>query len=209
MKVKSIDGFDLLAPLYDPLARLIFGKSIRNSQFCFIATLPANSKVLILGGGTGWLLTELVRQKPDCEVWYVESSSKMIASAQRLISGTNLHFIQGTVEDMPAAAYDVVITNFYLDLFSFSTLQKIIPLIYSASKSSVIWLATDFVDRGKTWQHVLLGVMYLFFRVVCRIESTQLANWQGALSDGGFQKDKSKSFYRGFIESTVWSQKTR
>src|SRR6187402_1340927 len=73
-----MNGFDRLAPVYDKLAGLVFGKAIVDAQLVFLDRVRAGDRILILGGGTGWLLEKLLRKQPVCEVWYVESSSRMI-----------------------------------------------------------------------------------------------------------------------------------
>ncbi len=204
MKSNSFNGFDLLASVYDPLAWLVYGRSIRDAQTCFLNRIPSQAKVLILGGGTGWLLTELHRVKTDCEVWYIESSAKMLAMARQHNSRSNIHFIHGTIKEMPHAGFDVVITYFFLDLFSAPTLRKMIPFIFSASKPSVLWLVTDFVDRGKWWQQALLKVMYLFFRLICRIEAERLPAWDKTILQSGLKRIGTNHFYGGFIESAAY-----
>ena len=76
--VKMPKGFDLIAPYYDSLARLVFGDSIRHCQLEYLDKIPPGAQVLILGGGTGWLLGELMKINPSCRVWYLESSIKML-----------------------------------------------------------------------------------------------------------------------------------
>ena len=49
-----MNGFNSIAPVYDALATLVFGRSIRNAQLCFLGDIGYRGKVLILGGGTGW-----------------------------------------------------------------------------------------------------------------------------------------------------------
>lgn len=206
MKRASRNGFDLLAPVYDLLARLIFGRSIIRSQTCFLADVPHSSKVLILGGGTGWLLSGLLGLKPDCEVWYVELSGRMLALARRRNIAGNIHFIHGTLASVPVVRFDVVITHFFLDLFSVPALPTMVQEIVSLSKPTALWLAADFVDRGKWWQRFLLRAMYLFFKWTCRIDADKLPDWDRTLQDAGLKKIVARRFYRGFIESSVYSR---
>jgi tRNA (cmo5U34)-methyltransferase len=56
MSVRVARGFDRLAPFYDSLARLIIGKGIKQSQLHFLNHLRDKTKLLVLGGGTGWIL---------------------------------------------------------------------------------------------------------------------------------------------------------
>lgn len=208
MKSKSFNGFDLLASFYDPLARLVYGRSIRDAQTCFLNRIPLQAKVLIIGGGTGWLLAELLLVKPECEVWYVESSARMLGMARQRNPHVNIHYIHGTSEELPRAGFDVVITHFFLDLFPAATLQKMIPSIFASTKPSVLWLVADFVDGGKWWQQALLNVMYLFFKVICQIQAKSLPFWDTTMRQSGLTKICTHHFYGGFIESTAYCKAT-
>jgi len=205
--VKTNSGFDFLAPVYDSLARLIFGKSIVVSQTWFLDQVQPNSKVLILGGGTGWLLKELEKQNPTCEVWYAEASSKMIEKTQSRVLSEQVHLIQGTEEDIPSQSkFDFIITNFYLDLFSDEKLKSVIQRINNHTSQSTIWLVTDFVNNGTWWHRWMLKIMYTFFRIVCNIKASHLPDWSKELSDQGWMEINSKSWYRKFIKSVVWQR---
>jgi ubiquinone/menaquinone biosynthesis C-methylase UbiE len=201
----TVNGFDRLASHYDRLARLIFGKSIVEAQTCFLGVIPPFSNVLILGGGTGWLLAELLQRRPKSEVWYIESSANMLTMAmEKSKHHSQVHFILGTEKDIPTFEFDIVIAPFFLDLFSPPTLQKVIERISLASKPSTLWMIADFVNQGKWWQRFLLKVMYSFFRQVCRIEAHALPPWAAILDQSGLAIVDRCFFYGGFIESAVY-----
>lgn len=206
MNSAALNGFDRLAFCYDALARIVFGKQIVAAQRCFLDTIPDGSNVLILGGGTGWLLAEVCRRKPDCKVWYIEASQRMIAlSKEKIMSDANIYFIHGTEQSIPPRIQvDVVITNFYLDLFSDGSLKKILPRIMGVTTGGTCWLATDFVYEGKWWQSVLLKIMYRFFRITGGIEARRLPQWQLSLQHAGLVSYQEKTFFGGFIKSVVY-----
>ena len=201
-----MSGFDYVAPLYDPLVRLVFGKSIVDAQTYFLNQIPQRSRVLILGGGTGWLLEELLCLEPTCSVWYVEKSSKMIDRSRKRKINNRVYFIHGTEENIPAdLKFDVIITNFYLDLFHNSSLKDVLQHIHHYTLPSTRWLVTDFIDVGKWWQRLLLKVMYTFFNVVCNIEAHQLPAWHQQMQRDWVEIN-SKSWYGNFIRSNVWQR---
>jgi len=205
--VKTNSGFDLLAPIYDSLARFVFGKSIVDSQTWYLDKIPADSRVLILGGGTGWLLEELRKRNSSCTVWYIEISQKMIERACHRDLKPTVHFIQGTEKEIPAnQKFDVVITNFYLDLFSEKALKEVVDRINSHTTTSTLWLVTDFVNGGKWWHKLILKTMYLFFKLVCGIEANHLPEWFAQLRSQGWREANTKVWYSHFIKSTVWSR---
>lgn len=202
----TLNGFDKLAAVYDDLASFVYGKSIKNSQRHFLHHIPTKAKVLILGGGTGWLLKEIMLLRPACEIWYIEASEKMIALSKSKIVKENIHFIHGTENDIPPISFDIVITNFYLDLFAQQSIDKVIGKIKSSLETKSSWLVTDFLDQGKLWQKIMLRMMYSFFHYVSQIESKSLQDWNSALQENGMTKKEAKSFYNGFIESCVYNK---
>src|SRR5579872_6146211 len=113
-----LNEFDGISTIYDQLSQLVFGENLVESQKTFLKKIPNQSTILILGGGTGWILVELLKAQPNCEVWYIEASQKMISlSKEKTKSDNRVHFIHGTEDQIPDVKFDVVITNFYLDLF--------------------------------------------------------------------------------------------
>ena len=202
----KLNGFDRIAFIYDFLAKLVFGKSIIDSQKFFLSNISDNSKVLILGGGSGWLLSEFLKQKPNCEVWYIEASEKMISLSKGKIENIrNVHFIHGTEQDIQLSIkYDVLITNFYLDLFTNHQLLNIITKIRSVMKAEAQWIVTDFVNNKRWWQSIMLKVMYWFFRITCSIESRQLPEWNRLVEKAGVKEVSSKAFYSGFIKTALY-----
>lgn len=198
-------GFDLLAPVYDQLARLVFGKDIVHAQLFFLDRIRARDRVLILGGGTGWLLEELLKKQPHCEVWYVEASLKMMNLAKKKCANqSNVHFIQGTQWAIPSTMFDVVIMNFFLDLFSEEQIDGLIGKIKPITKPDGIWLVTDFEKEDKWWQHVLLIVMIGFFRLTCGIEAKRLPDLRSIFRKHGVVEIKSRSYFRRFIKTGVY-----
>jgi len=201
----ALNGFDKIAFIYDFLAKLVFGKSIIHSQKYFLSRIPDHSKIVILGGGTGWLLAELLKVKPNCEVWYIEASEKMIALSRNKINTEQaIHFIHGTQLAIPLSLkYDVVITNFYLDLFTDRQLADVAKKIRSSLKPGSLWIATDFVC-SRRWQKMLLKIMYRFFRITCNIESQQLPEWNNAIQRVSLIKIESIFFYKDFIQTILY-----
>lgn len=200
-------NFNLIAPVYDRLARLVFGKSIVRSQTWFLNEVPANARVLILGGGTGWLLEELIKSAPTINVVYIEASTKMlqITTQRKLNDKTTL--ILGTEENIPSHAFDVVITNFYLDLFPEEKLNDIIQKITTRTTAASVWIATDFVLDSKWWQRVMLKIMYVFFRAASSIEASHLPTWGKSMLQHAWTEQDSKLWYRGFIKSVLFRRR--
>lgn len=193
-------NFDSVAWFYDPLTQLVFGNRLKKSQIRFLATIPPGSTVLILGGGTGWILDELFAHTPDCRVYYVESSRAMLERARAHGKGFKVAFKSGSWEQLPDIDFDAVITHYFLDLFSDRTLEQVSAAVNARLKQDGTWLVTDFVC-STTWHRVMLWVMYRFFRVTCGIDALQLPDWEGRLGRLGYVPKEYEYFYGGFMKS--------
>lgn len=204
--MQPLNQFDRVAFLYDAMARLVFGKTIAEAQKYFLKDIADGSLVLILGGGTGRLAKELLKAKPNCRIVYVEASSRMIELARKETGHSDkINFFHGTEENIPAIKFDVVITNFYLDMFTPESLAGVSARIKSALKTHSLWIATDFVDEKKWWQALLLKLMYWFFRSACRIESQTLPDWKEAIENQAMIKTATQTYYAGFIHTVKYT----
>ncbi len=197
-------GFDRVASAYDFLARLVFGKSIVEAQEYFLSEIKNEDRVLILGGGTGWILNSIFKASNPSEIWYVDSSQRMIEiSKTRITNPAKVHFVQGTIESIPEnLKFDVIITNFFLDVFKDHELPCLIKGIVGRMERGSIWLCTDFTDTGKLKHKVLLNMMYSFFIWCANLKNNTLPNWEKNLT--GLLLIKEKIWWDGFIKSTVF-----
>ena len=200
-------GFDKLAGVYDMLTIFVFGKSMRNAQRHHLLHIKEHVTILILGGGTGWLLDDILRNKANCEVWFLDISKEMIALAKKRNTGNNrIHFIQATEEAIPREImFDVIITNFYLDLFS-GSLPAVLKRILHQFSESGKWIVVDFVNEDRWWQQAMLRAMYLFFRMMCSIEAKALPSWREHMMRLGLILKDHQKFFCGFIHANVYQK---
>lgn len=210
MNKTPLNTFDRIAWVYDGLARLVFGRSVVNAQLQYLSCIKEKSSVLILGGGSGQVAEELIRRCPSAHIWYIEASSQMISLTQlRNIPQQNITFIHGTEESIPEnCVFDAIITSFYLDLFPDTAQRKIIKKITSFLAPEGTWLVADFVDERKIWQRFLLKVMYSFFRVVSKIQATELVDWRKNMCSQGMTKVEATPFFGGFITSVLYKRES-
>lgn len=201
--MRKLNRYDFLAPYYDRLAAIVFGKSIWKSQVEFIHVIPDHTRILILGGGTGQIAKELLLTKKDCKIWYVEASSAMISIARiRVANHPNIVFIHGTEEHIPIQSFDVIITGFFVDQFSESEITEMVSSLHRKMNPAAVWLVTDFVNE-KWWHRMLLKVMYIFFRLTTGIPVTTLPRWE-QIFNKHLKHVSEHTFYSGFIKSVLF-----
>lgn len=204
---ESLNRFDWIANYYDSLSKVIYGKTLERSQLFFLSQVPNNSRILILGGGTGKILSTLLKMNDSCRISYVEASARMLSLARKQIPARldkRVQFIHGMQSSVPDHDFDIIITNFYLDMFSAPRLPGICADVNSKLRRGGLWFITDFVDQKKWWQAILLWTMYRFFVLTCGIEGSNLPDWQNALRAIGLREESVKLFYGGFIKSSVF-----
>ncbi|WP_295801858.1 class I SAM-dependent methyltransferase [Mucilaginibacter sp.] len=192
---------------YDGLSRLVYGRALINAQVYLLQFVPANSSVLIVGGGTGWILEELTKIHPSgLSLTYVEIAADMMARSMRRNTGLNsVAFINNAIENVAInEEFDVVITPFLFDNFTEATAQKVFNYIHQLLKPGAIWLNADFQLTGKWWQSVLLKSMFLFFRMLCKIEASQLPDVERLFILGGFKVLEGNCFYGDFVVARVY-----
>src|SRR5688500_699824 len=161
---KPLDQFDWLAKYYDPLARLVFGNALQLSERHFLHLVPPGSTVLIVGGGTGRVLKHIFEHNPTCHVWFIEASRQMLSRASRNLEARyaeRVKFVYGTEASISRGVkFDVIITNFYLDLYPDKELLDVCTILNEKLNEKGLWLASDFHEGGKWWQRLMLSVMY-------------------------------------------------
>jgi tRNA (cmo5U34)-methyltransferase len=210
---RFISNFDWIAPVYDLLASVVFGRKLQQAQVVFLTDIPPNASVLLAGGGTGWLLEQLLVERTPKRVLYLEASARMVALAsQRIIQKAVLGTVEYRVDTImhlhKGEQFDIIITPFLLDLFPEEALQSpLIPQLENALKPNGIWLVTDFIGTDVWWQKTLLWAMIRFFRLTAGIETTQLADWQRLLAEAGLSLQKRQPCVGGMVSTEVWALK--
>lgn len=203
-----VNSFDFISRVYDTLARVVFGDAIRRSQLTYLHELADSKRILILGGGTGWLLLEVLKANPAGHITYIEASEKMLSRSKtccREYDRGRVEYIHGTEELLTGyGLFDAVIANFYFDLFTDASLQRVAKKIALASVDGAVLLATDFRKPRSAAQRILLRTMYFFFKVVANIEASALPDWSRDICNYGFTEIKASWFYNDFISSVVF-----
>ncbi|WP_179413180.1 class I SAM-dependent methyltransferase [Mucilaginibacter sp. E4BP6] len=194
---------------YDSLARLVYGNALINAQVYLLKRISLNSKILIVGGGTGWILEEITRIHPSgLQITYVEIAPDMMAQSKKRNVGNNqVTFINDAIEnvDLPKD-FDIALTPFLLDNFIEENLNKIFSSIAALLKPKAFWLNTSFQLTGKWWQQVLLKTMFIFFKVTCGIEASKLPGIDKCFEENGFKLIEQQSFFGDFIGAKIFKK---
>lgn len=197
------NNFNIVAPFYDSLAKLVFGYQLELAQRSFLDDIKAGSKVLIVGGGTGKII-EWLPSDSNLQVDYVELSDAMISRAeQRNLKDNHVSFCAQDILET-SGSYDVIITNFFLDCFDGDKLDAIIAHVNSSLKVGGQWLVTDFAPPTNARQRILLWAMHTFFQLVTRLESKGLQDIKGRLVAFGLKLSMEAFFSKQMIFSALF-----
>ena len=205
-------NYDTIAPVYDFISRMVFGKAILNAQVSLLKCLPVGDcRLLIVGGGTGWILEELAKQRPNgVTVDFVEASNEMIQLSRKRNCGENsVNFIHCPIEDFKAPyLYQAILTPFVLDNFEEQKAKQVFTQLDKLLAEGGTWLYSDFVyDKTNSpyWQKGLLKLMYFFFRVTTKIETNRLANID-TYFEKGYNKEMEARYYFDFIKAIAYTK---
>ena len=205
-------NYDTIAPVYDFISRMVFGKAIVNAQVGLLKCLPVGDyRVLSVGGGTGWILEELAKQRASgLTVDFVEASNEMIQlSKKRNCGGNSVNFIHCAIEDFKAPfLYQAVLTPFVLDNFEEEKAKQVFTQLDKVLAKDGLWLYADFVydkTNSPAWQKGLLKLMYFFFRVTTKIETNRLVNIDTYFKKG-YSKKMEARFYFDFITAIAYAK---
>lgn len=196
-----MNNFNFLAPIYDNLAQLVFGQTIYEASIYFLDTIAPESKVLVLGGGTGKILPHL----RECHIVYVEKSDKMLGQASKRHGIGTVEFIHADFLAWKTdQQFDVVICPFFLDVFSEKNLDLILQKINAVRKANGQLIVADFQDSGRVDQKLLLRVMHLFFGLVSSLESHKLVAIEHRILQRSYFRRCYKTFRNELIFSAVY-----
>lgn len=194
------NNFDLVTPIYDGLAILTFGGAIQRSQVSLLPLVRDVESAVVIGGGTGWFLLELLERTQVRRVVYIEKSESMLERSRRLIArkrpewSSRVDFRLGTEDTLTAAdgKFDLVVTNFFLACFGDDYCTYMIERLHGWLAPGGRWLCVDFEYPKDGWRlraaQALFKVMFGFFNVFSSLEATRPPRY-----DIGFDKTRMRT----------------
>ncbi|WNJ18106.1 methyltransferase domain-containing protein [Pontibacter sp. G13] len=205
-------GFDRVAPFYDQLAHWVFGEALRQSQRVFLRDIPRGSRVLILGGGSGWILEDMASSCQPKEIVYLEASKGMMSLTEQVVEKLSDQWdcqveLRCGNEELIGSfeTFDVIFTGFFLDLFESPRFDQIVDQLYGVLEVGGKWVFADFQKSPARswWQRNLVKIMYAFFRALCGIEAKELPDFEGKFEEKGLWVWKEAWFFQDMICSQL------
>lgn len=210
----SAHGYDQLAPLYQTIEFLAFGRDLERARFNLLPHLKNCRRILVLGEGDGRCLKQLAACAPEAQIDCLDLSAAMLARARKRFAtpSANITFRQADIlnTELPSQHYDGVITCFFLDCFTTPQVREIVARISRSLQPNALWLWADFVlpPRGiARWRaQVWLTILITFFRWQTGLKARTLPESEALFAAAGFQVIEQRTLQWGFMRSALFSQ---
>jgi SAM-dependent methyltransferase len=211
-------NFDRLAAHYHWLEHLFAGGLMQRCRITFLSRTKDCRSALLAGEGTGKFLVELLQSNRQIKITCVEQSAGMIAQARRRlrrerVDGSRVEFIQTDALNWtaPRGAFDLVVTNFFLDCFRADQLQSLVPRLAGSATGDAIWLLADFRVPEQGWRRaraiVVLAGLYAFFKMATALSARWLTPPDDFLKRAGFELVDRRLASFGFAHADFWRRK--
>ncbi|MGH7995408.1 MAG: class I SAM-dependent methyltransferase [Opitutaceae bacterium] len=206
-------NFDRLAGFYRLLEYLAFGRDLERARWSLLDRLAGRRRILILGEGDGRCLARLVRIAPDAEIDCVEASGAMIARARARLAAEALgrvrfHQRDALTFEFPDAAYDAVVTLFFLDCFTAGTVADLVKRVDRSLRPGSRWLFADFVMPAAglaRWRaQIWLRILYSFFRWQTGIPARRLPPSEALIEAAGFRREETLEYQWGLLRAALY-----
>lgn len=210
-------NFDRLAPHYPWLEKVFAGELMQRCRTTFLGRVRHCRRALLVGEGTGKFLVALLQQNPDVKVTCIEHSGKMLAQIKRRLKrfpqgNRAVNFVQADALNWhpPAAQFDLIVTNFFLDCFPAGALRRLVASLAHSATADAVWLLADFRLPESGWRRWraqgLLAGLYWFFRWFTALPAKRLTAPEPFLAEAGFFLAARRLASFGFAYSDCWQR---
>jgi ubiquinone/menaquinone biosynthesis C-methylase UbiE len=207
--------FDRLARVYQPIEYLVFDRWLQRCRAAFVPQLADCRRVLILGEGDGRFLAAFLKANTVATVDVLDVSSSMAQLAQRRIAAlpgaagrVRFTVADARTAELPGAAYDAIVTNFFLDCFAADQLDALIGRLVQALAPGGRWVVGDFrlppAGAPRRRAAVKLAAMYGFFRLAAHLPAGRLVDPTPLLRRHGLELCAEKLWQGGFLSAQMW-----
>ena len=210
---KNVD-FSILSPIYDFLGSIVFFGALHRSQIYFLDQLKKPDRALIIGGGTGRFLVDLLKSEKVKNITYVDISAGMFAKAKKKVSAlgkeNQVEFICGGLEAVPDRQYDLICTHYFLDCFEEEELCLMLSKLRGLLSKEGEWHFTDFyLDESSSFiKTKFVGFLYFFFRILCGLKVKKLPDFKKLFNGTELKGETEKYFFRGLLRTAIYKSQS-
>jgi ubiquinone/menaquinone biosynthesis C-methylase UbiE len=212
-------SFDRLAPHYTWMEKVLAGSRLQRTRVAWIDALAGCETILIAGVGHGHFLRHCARRFPAARITSVDASREMLRQAERRVrrAGVNLsrlEFVHAALPQWqpPAAAFDAIVTHFFLDCFPPNELADVVAALTASARPNARWLLSDFAvpSHGLARQRAkaVHALMYGFFRRITKLPARRLTEPDALLANKGFALERRRTTEWGLLRSDLWMRES-
>lgn len=209
-------GFNLLAPIYDGVVFLFFGKAFSRLQQQLFCDLASAEKCLIIGGGSGEVLENAILQNLASQYYYAELSDGMIEKTKTRISRLNHSSSIEFSNDWTSwnkESFDFIILPFVLDCYSETELHSLISTLVSclSPKGKILFIdfnqEADFGYEAHFAKAGFITLLYAFFNIATGISAKKLPAFNQLFVAHGLITEKRILIKKGWIQALCLAPK--
>ncbi len=207
--------FDRIARLYRPMEYLSFGPLLERCRFHHIPALTNCRRALVFGDGDGRFLARMLAAAPHLRADAVDGSSAMLHLLRERVAlqgdrnRLTLTCADARIFKPHSAAYDLVVTHFFLDCLSERETHRLIARVRPHLAPGARWLVSEFqipnagaLQRGLA-RSVISG-LYVAFRLLTGLAVRRIPGWPAILARQGFRRKSTRSWLGGLLISELW-----
>jgi SAM-dependent methyltransferase len=207
--------FDHLARPYHWLEYLTFGPMLARCRFHRISGLTHARRALVLGDGDGRFLARLLAANPMLQADVVDQSPAMLrllrarTEALGAASRVRIHEVDALAfRPAESAAYDLVITHFFLDCFTTEQVCELVRNIQPTLAPGALWIVSEFsIPRGlaalPAW--MIVRSLYFAFRILTGLRVRRLPRHASGLTQAGLALRHRATFLFSLLISETWA----
>ncbi|HAM73624.1 MAG TPA: hypothetical protein DCM86_18480 [Verrucomicrobiales bacterium] len=208
--------FDPIAPHYRWMESVLAGKKLQRARLRWIDEASQSRHILLAGEGHGRFLVECRKRIPKARITVVDSSLRMLEIARRelraetVAGGPQVEFLHASLPEWTpdADAFDLVVTNFFLDCFPPPALQRVVTTLAQSCRDQGRWLVSEFHVPPHGWRRwrarAILASAYSFFRIATRLPARALPDYSPLLESASLQLERRSLSEWGLLTSELW-----
>ncbi len=208
-------SFDRLAPFYRGMELFTAGGKLQRCRMAFLNDIPPPAKILLVGEGHGRFLPECVRCFPEAEIVILDISAKLLKIARSKVDSDRVEFIHTDFLQWNGSpsGFDLIVTNFFLDCFTADQLTLVISKLGDLATPDAQWWLADFeiapTPLAGLRSRLIIGMLYIFFRLVTGLEARTLIPPEGDLEKAGFFLYRRQTYDWGLLKSEWWRRNSQ
>ena len=209
---------DRVARVYQTLEYLSFGGTLQSCRVMYLDEAAGCRRALLCGDGDGRFLAALLSANREVRVDFVDLSAGMVDVARRRAAAAGSHalarvrFQVGNVRrfEPDDVTYDLITAHFFLDCFGENGVRSVASRLASLAGSRTKLLLSDFriPQRGisRYIDAAIVRGLYGAFRLTTGLRVTRLPDYEGALAQAGFRKQRETLKLGGLLAASLWQR---